>query len=165
MAPKPTPVIDRVLSKCQQDEAGCWIYSGAKSGGPNGGYGVAGLGGRGAGTDYTHRITYRHFIADTVPGLDLDHACQNRACCNPWHLRQVGRKQNMENLAGLLSNNTSGARGVTYHRQARKWIAQVKHNNQRHYLGLYGTVAEAAAAVKAKRLELFTHNDADRKAS
>lgn len=158
------PAITRVLAKCHEDAAGCWVYGGVKSGGPNGGYGVAGLGSRAAGTDYAHRITFRYFIADTPAGLDLDHQCQNRSCCNPWHLRPVGRKQNMENLTRLPNNNSSGARGVTYHKPSHKWMAQVKHNGKRHYLGLYGTVSEASEAAAAKRMELFTHNDADRSA-
>jgi hypothetical protein len=43
-----------------------------------------------------------------------------------------------------------------------KWQAQVEHNGRVYTVGSYSSIEDAAAAVKAKRLELFTHNDADR---
>lgn len=36
-----------------------------------------------------------------------------------------------------------------------RFIAQVRRNKEAHYLGTFSTVAEAAKAVAAKRVELF----------
>lgn len=83
------PVLDRVLSRCEVDTNGCWIFTGARR--PNG-YGVVGV--ATGQIDATHRVTYRHFIAEPPEGLDLDHLCRNRACCNPWHLEPVTRLVN-----------------------------------------------------------------------
>lgn len=86
------PVIDRILSRVEQTSAGCWIFQGAKT---SGGYGSVGLGGRNLGRGYTHRVTYEYFIAAIPAGLDIDHLCRIRACCNPWHLEPVSRAENL----------------------------------------------------------------------
>lgn len=43
----------------------------------------------------THRVMYRHLVGDIPEGLDLDHLCRNRACCNPEHLEPVTRQVNL----------------------------------------------------------------------
>lgn len=91
MSVKPRPAIDRTLDRCIETSAGCWEFTGALSGG----YGVVGLGSRALGTTLTHRLTYTHFIGEVPAGLDLDHLCRNRACCNPWHLDPVPRRVNV----------------------------------------------------------------------
>lgn len=90
MPVKPRPVIDRLMPRVTEDDNGCWNFQGAKTEG----YGVIGLGGRDAGNDYTHRVTYRYFVGEIPSGLDLDHLCRNRACCNPWHVEPVTRLVN-----------------------------------------------------------------------
>lgn len=54
----------------------------------------------------------------------------------------------------------SGVRGVRWHKPTRKWRARIKRNGESIHVGLFATVAEAEAAVIAKRNEL--HNGADR---
>ena len=100
MPRKSRPAVDRILDRCTEDAKGCWVFGGGLSEG----YGKAGLGGRGEGTDFCHRITFRHFVGEIPAGLDLDHLCRNRACCNPWHLEPVTRRV----------NNYRGIRGRGY---------------------------------------------------
>jgi hypothetical protein len=76
--------IDRVMSRIEMiPESGCWIFMGALN---EAGYGIVGLGGRGAGNDRAHRITYRHFVGETPKGLYVCHRCDVPSCCNPAHL-------------------------------------------------------------------------------
>lgn len=86
------PVIDRLLAKVRVDSNGCWIYTGALS---SSGYGSIGLGGRGEGSGSTHVVTYTHFVGPVDAGMDLDHLCRVRACCNPEHLEPVTRTVNL----------------------------------------------------------------------
>lgn len=110
----------------------------------------------------SHRYSFELAHGPIPDGMQVDHVCHNRACVRPTHLRLASNKQNMENLAGLRSDNTSGVRGVSWNKQCNRWIAHVAHNQQKIYLGLFDSIAEAEQAVIAKRNELFTHNNLDR---
>jgi hypothetical protein len=72
----------------------------------------------------------------------------------------VTRSQNAQNRAGLRANNTSGVHGVS--RFKGGWLATVCHEGHSYYAGYFAELADAEAAVIAKRNELFTHNDLDR---
>lgn len=109
-----------------------------------------------------HRLVHELLIGPIPQGADIDHACGNRLCCAPDHLRAVTRKQNMENLGGAYRTSKSGIRGVSWHKPLGKWTARVQHDKKSIYLGLYDDIDEAAAVVAAARDELFTHNDRDR---
>lgn len=117
-----------------------------------------------------HRVAYELVTGETLGSLKCDHMCHNRACCNPSHLRPATQKQNMENRLGAQRNSSTGVRGVTkveeWHRAAPehkgKYLASLQHYGKKVYVGYFETVEQADAAVRAKRVELFTHNDADR---
>lgn len=126
------------------------------------GYGQFGLGGRGEGLILAHRYAWME-AHGTVPDSPLDHICHNRRCVNPDHLRVVTSKQNSENVRGDdRANNKSGYRGVSWDKERSKWRATLTHNLKHIMVGRYDTVEEANAAIVAKRIELFTHNDMDR---
>lgn len=93
------PVIDRLMGRIEVDANDCWIYPCLNEKG----YGVIGSGGRGGRTLRTHRVTYEHFVAPIQPGLDIDHLCRNRACCNPEHLEPVDRSTNL--MRGVRKTN------------------------------------------------------------
>lgn len=116
-------------------------------------------------TQTAHRVSYELANGPIPAGIQIDHICHNRACVNPDHLRPVTHKQNGENRSGPQCNTKSGVRGVFWDTTTNKWRAGLGHNGQAIRVGYYDTIAEADAAVTAKRLELFTHNDGDRKRS
>lgn len=112
---------------------------------------------------YAHRAAYEFAKGPIGLGQQVDHLCYNHSCCNPAHLRLVTHKQNQENRRGAQRNNaTSGIRGVVG--RPGRWFGQIRHNCQQIKIGPFATIEEAAEAVRLRRLELFTHNDADRKA-
>ena len=138
--------------------ADCWIWGGALTNG----YGrfVYKIDDQ-LTTGYAHRFSYELVNPQIPGGMYLDHTCHNRACVNSEHLRLVTTKQNNENkLIGV--DNSSGLRGVSWDPRRKKWRAGIGHNGQTINLGRYASLAEAEAAVVARRNELFTHNDADR---
>lgn len=47
-----------------------------------------------------HRLMYEIFRGPVPIGLDMDHLCRNRACCNPWHVEPVTRKENVRRGIG-----------------------------------------------------------------
>jgi hypothetical protein len=106
-----------------------------------------------------HRFAYE-LVTGELLLFDLDHRCHNPSCVNPAHLRPVTDKQNAENRRGAHRDSRSGVLGV--HPFRKRWRAQVGHNGKVIHVGHFDTVEAAAAAVRAKRIELFTHNDLDR---
>lgn len=155
----PIPAAERFWAKV--DKSGdCWVWTGATSHG----YGHFGI--TRTEIEYTHRWAYRELVDPNLSDdLFIDHICHNRRCCRPDHLRPATRKQNAENRATLQTNNTSGYQGVTWDKSCKKWIASVHHCGKRYYLGAFDSPEEAAVVAKMKRNELFSHNDADRRAS
>lgn len=69
----------------------------------------------------------------------------------------------MENLSGAYSNSSTGVRGVWWVARLKKWRGSVRHNKEIAFGEWFDNLADAEAAVIAKRNELFTHNDLDRK--
>jgi hypothetical protein len=134
---------------------GCWPWLASK----HRGYGQFGKDGK---VCAAHRVAYELATGEQIrDGLEIDHRCRNRSCVNPHHLRPVTRKQNLENLSGANRNNqSSGVRGV--YRAGTHWRAMAGHNRMHVHAGCFATIGEADAAVRAKRLELFTHNEIDK---
>ena len=148
-------VEERFWAKVDKTD-GCWLWTASIH---TTGYGQFRIQGR---TVVAHREAYRMLVGPIPEGLDLDHKCRNRACVNPAHLRPATHKQNLENQRGAHANSKSGIRGVHWNKRARKWRAVLMHFGEVHYNGMFTDIKEAEAAVLAKRLELFTHNDVDR---
>jgi len=117
-----------------------------------------------------HRYAYERAVGPIPAGAVVDHICRNKGCVEPSHLRLATTKQNAENLSGPQERNAAGVRGVQLVKSRGKsggiigYRGRVVHNRKGYEAGTHKTLAEAEAAVIKLRLELFTHNDLDRKA-
>lgn len=70
---------------------GCWLWKGATT---TNGYGKWQRG-PGHRERASHRIVFEHYRDRPVgDGLQLDHLCRTRACCNPDHLEEVTPSEN-----------------------------------------------------------------------
>lgn len=125
------------------DKSGeCFLWTGSGAGN---GYGQCTIGHKKQG--YAHRFAYELTYGPIPAGMEIDHLCHNRRCANPEHLRVVTRKQNCEHHAGAYANSSSGVRGVSWKKSRNKWVAQVRHNNETIYLGLFETLSATSNAV------------------
>lgn len=85
-----------ILERCIQDPIGqClyWLKSTNKAG--YGGY-------YRGGSMLAHRLAYVAWKGPIDDGMEIDHLCRVRNCCNPDHLEQVTHEENMRRarLAG-----------------------------------------------------------------
>lgn len=72
-------------------ETQCWLWQGPQT--PNG-YGKHRRG-PGHKERVIHRITWEHYRNQPVPdGMQLDHLCRERLCCNPDHFEAVTPSEN-----------------------------------------------------------------------
>lgn len=137
---------------------GCVIWTRSLS---DTGYGKMTISGR---QHRVHKVAWELVNGKVPEGYLLDHfVCFNRACYELSHLRIATTKQNSENQTALVSTNTSGYRGVSYSKASSNWFGQVVHNGKRYSKTGFDSASKANAWVLAKRLELFTHNELDRR--
>jgi len=86
----PRPAIERLLDRIEPIPfSGCWIWMGRIT---KAGYGCISSH---SAYRYTHRLTYEHFVGPIPEGMEIDHKCRVRSCCNPDHLEAVTHLENV----------------------------------------------------------------------
>jgi hypothetical protein len=91
-----------------------------------------------------HRLAWLYMTGEW-PADDVDHRDRCRSN-NRWdNLRAATHTQNQHN-ASLRRDNTSGFKGVHFHKQSGKWFAQIRFRGVKHYLGIHATPEDAARA-------------------
>jgi hypothetical protein len=143
---KPT-IEERFWSKVDKDgpvpvgheELGtCWIWTGFT----RNGYGLFWYQGQ---DRQAQRICYILSFGDIPKRMVIDHICHDRACVNPEHIRLATVSQNNKNLS-RAKNNTSGFKGVRWHKGNKNWQSQIQSDGIRTHLGSFDTPEEAYAA-------------------
>jgi hypothetical protein len=81
--------LEEINERIERDENGCWIWTGTVD---SHDYGQVHYEGRGW---KIHRLTYTLIRGEIPAGLQLDHLCRVRRCCNPHHLEPVTGKENI----------------------------------------------------------------------
>ena len=92
-------------------------------------------------------VRMHRMINKTPQGFETDHINRNTFDNQRKNLRTVTHAQNMFNL-GTPKNNTSGYKGVSWHKPRKKWQANFSVNNKTVYIGLYSSIKEAILARK-----------------
>lgn len=97
--PKPRSLSERLWEKVDRkgpDE--CWPWLGSKT---TGGYGQL-RGGAGDGRIGAHVAAYELTKGPVPEGLEIDHTCHRRDCCNPAHLDATTHAINMKRTKRAL---------------------------------------------------------------
>ena len=100
-----------------------------------------------------HKLVANEFI-DKIDGKTcVDHIDKNRLNNIVENLRWVTRSENDRNRS-MMVTNTSGFKGVCYHKLAKKYQARIGHEGKYYHLGYFHTAEEAAMAYDKKAKEL-----------
>lgn len=100
---------------------------------------------------YVHRIVF--FLHHGFWPKQIDHIDGNKDNNAIENLREASLSQNQHNTR-LPKNNTSGAKGVGWHKQRGKWYARVKLGDRQISAGLYSNKEDAVKAAQELRTKL-----------
>jgi hypothetical protein len=104
------------------------------------------------------------FETGSFPSLFIDHIDGNKLNNHFSNLREVTTKQNNEHR-GKQKNNTTGYKGVTYNKRLDKFVAQIQHNYQMKYLGVFKTALEASQSYEQAAKANFSNYHPDKLSS
>ena len=102
------------------------------------------------------KTVYMHQLVLPCPNktIQVEHANNNGLDNRRSNLRLSTQSQNMANK-GSQDNNTSGYRGVSFHKRAKSWRAYITCKGVTQHLGLFRTSKEAAKAYNKAALTHF----------
>lgn len=100
----------------------------------------------------THRVIW-FLVKGEQPTSILDHINNDATDNRIENLRPASMNQNQHN-AKTRKDNTSGVKGVYWHKPNKRWIARVKINNKYIHIGNFTDLNEAEQAVKEARQQI-----------
>ncbi len=105
---------------------------------------------------YPTKVYLHQFVTDLKgkDGLFADHIDGNKLNNQISNLRVSNKQQNGANR-GLNKNNTSGFKGVGWHKQAKKWRAHIDVSGKHRSLGLYTNIHDAIEAYNNAARKYF----------
>jgi hypothetical protein len=98
-----------------------------------------------------HRLAWL-YVHGVWPTVQIDHRDTAKDNNRISNLRLATRSEQMRNR-GPMATNTSGFKGVSWHKKSGKWRAQIWQNGTSRTIGHYATTEEAAAAYAAEAYE------------
>lgn len=107
--------------------------------------------------NYKDKTYFVHKLIFYIMGFDIpdivDHINLDKTN-NRWtNLRAVDKRQNNTNQP-KRKDNTSGFKGVYFHKSHNKWMARISHHGKSKFLG-YATTPEEAAIIYNEAVPLY----------
>lgn len=92
-------------------------------------------------------ISLHKYLMSPPKGMEVDHINHNHNDCRRSNMRVCEHKNNAKNQPVQISN-TSGYKGVDFHKSVKRWRARIRVNNRRIDLGYFRSPEEAYEAYK-----------------
>lgn len=105
-----------------------------------------------------HRVIMMLCFGHIPENAEIDHINHVRDDNRLVNLRFVTRRENQRNQS-LSSKSTTGVTGVHFSKTRKKYVAQIKVNQETVYLGMFYTLEEAAAARREAELKYGFHSN------
>lgn len=102
-----------------------------------------------------HRLAWA-YVYGRWPKDELDHKNRDRLDNRIANLREASRLQNIANN-GMKCSNVSGFQGVSWHKKAECWRADIRISGKKKHLGYFDDPAVASQAYVAAAIQ--THGD------
>lgn len=103
------------------------------------------------------RLAWLYMTGEWPNGI-IDHKDGNRFN-NAWdNLRDTNTSINNRNRRTANSNSGTGILGVSYSKQRRKFVAQIKYGGKNRMIGRYETIEQAEAAYKDAKARYHTES-------
>lgn len=146
-----TGVFTYLVNRGRQRKAGDVVgFVSPKSFHNGGGYRIISVDGR----EYSaHQLAW-FYVYGIWPKDCIDHINTIRDDNRITNLREATHSQNMANRS-TYANNTSGLKGASFHKKARKWVSCIQKEGEYIYLGLHETKELAHAAYCNAARNLF----------
>lgn len=97
-------------------------------------------------SQYMHRVIMSRILGRPLLKSELvDHINGNGLDNRRANLRLANKSQNVQNV-GIKRSNTSGYKGVSFHKRRKKWDARISVSGHQHCLGTFDTPEEAHKA-------------------
>jgi hypothetical protein len=100
-----------------------------------------------------HRVIFLLHKGYLTKGKCIDHIDNIASNNNPDNLRELLQSQNVRN-SKLSKINTSGYKGIYWHKATSKWRVMISINGKSHSFGLYVNKQEAIKVAIAARKKL-----------
>jgi hypothetical protein len=100
------------------------------------------------------KIVYMHrqIMGVNDPMIEVDHIHGNKLDNRQNELRLCTKAQNQQNK-GKQKNNTSGYKGVSFHKRLKKWQVLIQANRKNNFVGYFFTIQDAVRAYNAAAIK------------
>ena len=99
-------------------------------------------------------VSMQRFLVAAKPREIVDHIDRDPLNNTLGNLRVVTKQENAMN-AGVRSDNSTGYKGVSYHKRSGKYRAYIAINGKQKHLGLYTSADDAARAYATAARSYF----------
>jgi hypothetical protein len=101
-----------------------------------------------------HRLVALAFLPNPDNKVCVDHKDNNKSNNNINNLRWCTIQENNQNTS-LNKNNTSGYKGIIWHKHEKRWLSRIKFNYKDITIGYYDNIEDAIIARYKKAKQLF----------